>query len=125
MTKTVTKKTYDLGERTALFGEHIIEFCKQIKLTVITRPLVHQLVKAGTSIGANYMEADVAESKRDFEHKLGICRKEAKETILWLRLLQKAVSECGDTCTVLSREAEELVRIFSAIIHNSRRNRLI
>ncbi len=68
------KKRYDLLERTAKFGEDIIEFAKRIPQNPITLPLITQLVKAGTSVGANYSEADCAESKKDFEHKIGICK---------------------------------------------------
>ena len=66
---------YDLEDRTARFGENIIKFAKKIPKSPITIPLISQLVKAGTSVGANYCEADCAESKKDFEHKLGICKK--------------------------------------------------
>lgn len=73
-------KKFDLEERTGKFGENIIEFAKKIPKNPITLPLITQLIKAGTSVGANYCEADCAESKKDFEHKLGICKKESKET---------------------------------------------
>ena len=72
------KKVYDLEERTAIFGENVIEFIKLLPKTEINRPLINQIIKAATSIGANYMEADAAESGRDFKHKIGICEKEAK-----------------------------------------------
>ncbi|MCK5084817.1 MAG: four helix bundle protein, partial [Candidatus Pacebacteria bacterium] len=71
---------FDLEERTAEFGENIIKFAKKIPKNTITIPIITQLIKAGTSVGANYCEADGAESKKDFEHKMGICKKEAKET---------------------------------------------
>ena len=63
-------KKWDLEERTAVFGEKIILFCRKISVDPITAPLITQLVKAGTSIGANYCEADDAESKKDFKHKI-------------------------------------------------------
>ena len=71
---------YDLEERTAKFGEEIIKFAKKIPENSITKSLISQLVKAGTSVGANYCEADDAESKKDFKHKIGICKKEDRET---------------------------------------------
>jgi len=74
------RKKFDLEERTAKFGMAIIKFTKQIPESTVTRPLITQLVKAGTSIGANYCEADNAETRKDFKHKIGICKKEAKET---------------------------------------------
>jgi len=76
----ISKPKYDLEERNAAFGENIIEFAKTIPQNPITIPLITQLVKAGTSIGANYYEADCAETKKDFEHKIGISKKESKET---------------------------------------------
>ena len=66
------KKKYDLSERTAKFGEYVIEFCQNLSNTPINRPLISQFIRAGTSIGANYMEADCAESKKDFKHKIGL-----------------------------------------------------
>ena len=80
-------KVFDLIERTSIFGENIIRFCNSMPRTVVTTPLIYQLVKAGTSIGANYHEADNAESRRDFRHKIGICRKESKETEFFLRMI--------------------------------------
>jgi len=82
-------RKFDLGERTAKFGEEIIEFAKTLERNEINRPLIGQLVSAGTSVGANYMEADGAESKKDFRHKIGICKKESKETKHWLRMIEK------------------------------------
>lgn len=84
---------YDLLERTAVFGENIIRFCNAMPKTVITIPLINQLVKAGTSVGANYTEADNAESKKDFKHKIGICRKESKEAGFFLRMIKTAIPE--------------------------------
>src|SRR3989339_269980 len=83
-------KKYDLEERTASFGEKIIKFVRLLPEDTVTRPIILQLVRSATSIGANYMEADTAESKKDFQHKIGIARKEAKETMHWLRMLAKA-----------------------------------
>lgn len=73
-----------MEERTARFGEAIIRFAKRIPVNPVTAPLIPQLVGAGTSVGANYNEANDAESKRDFRHKIGICRKESRETKHWL-----------------------------------------
>ena len=66
---------YNLEERTARLGEDIIKFCKDLPKNDVTRPIINQLVKCGTSVGANYCEADDAESKADFKHKIGICKK--------------------------------------------------
>ena len=73
-------KTFDLEERTAIFDEKIIEFSKKLPKNIIKEPIIRQLIRAGTSIRANYCEADCAEIEKDFEHKIGISNKESKET---------------------------------------------
>ena len=110
-----SNKIYDLEERTGKFGENIIEFAKLIPRNVITIPLIGQLVKAGTSVGANYCEADDAESKKDFRHKIGICKKESRETKFFLRMVVKAVSSLARDASPLIQEAKELNLIFAAI----------
>jgi len=119
------KKRFDLEERTAKFGEDIIEFAKKIPKNPITLPLITQLVKAGTSVGANYSEADCAESKRDFEHKIGICKKESKESKHWLRMIAKAVPQLKDEAKIYWKEANELNLIFSSIVIKSRKKKLL
>lgn len=109
------KKIYDLQERTAKFGETIISFLKTLPLGPITTPLISQLVRAATSIGANYMEADGATSKKDFMNKIGICKKEAKETTHWLRMIAIAIPNKKLECRNYWKEAHELALIFSAI----------
>ena len=106
---------YDLEERTAKFGEKIIQFAKKLPKSSITIPLISQLVKAGTSVGANYSEADDAESKPDFKHKIGICKKEARETKHWLRMVAVSLSEEKESCRKLWKEAHELTLIFAKI----------
>ena len=120
MLNVKTDKVYDLEERTGKFGEDIIEFAKKIPKNPITLPLIGQLVRAGTSVGSNYCEADCAESKKDFEHKLGICKKESKESKHWLRMVSKATPELKDEARKLWREANELNLIFSSIVNKSR-----
>lgn len=109
------KRKYDLEERTAKFGEKIIEFAKSLPQNSINDRLIGQLVDSGTSVGANYMETDGAESKKDFRHKIGICRKESKETKHWLRMIAKANPNRSSECRELRREAQELTLIFSSI----------
>jgi four helix bundle protein len=109
-------KVYDLEERTGRFGEVIIEFVKTLERNEINRPLIGQLVEAGTSVGANYMEADGAESKKDFRYKIGICKKESKETKHWLRMIRKANPHKAVECNKLWQEAHELTLIFSSIL---------
>ena len=114
---SLEKSKYDLEERTAIFGENIVKFCKKIPRNAITLPIINQLVKSGTSVGANYCEADDAESKMDFKHKIGICKKEARETKYWLRIIVVEVEELKDEARILWQEAKELHLIFNAINH--------
>ena len=115
------KQKFDLEERTAKFGKNIIKFAKKIPVSLITKPLIPQLVKAGTSVGANYCEADDAESKKDFRHKIGICKKEARESKHWLRMIVMAVPELKEEARKLWREAKELNLIFNAIVRSSKK----
>lgn len=115
MIQIITNKIYDLEERTAKFGEDIIRFCKLIPRGPITDPLIIQLIKAGTSVGANYCEADDAESKQDFKHKIGICKKESRETKHFIRMVAVAVPELKEKARVLWTEAKELNLIFNKI----------
>ena len=124
MVKEENEKIYDLEERTARFGEEIIEFCQKIPINMITIPLIDQLIRSGTSIGSDYCEADCAESRKDFEHKLGICKKEAKESKHWLRMIFKAVPELAERTSVLKNEANELQLIFISIIKKSKLNKV-
>ena len=110
------KKNFDLEERTANFGEAIIDFVKTLPRNVVTIPLISQLVRAGTSIGANYMEADGASTKKEFRHKISLSRTEAKESRPWLRMITRAVPEQKDAARRLWQEVQELVFIFSAIL---------
>ena len=114
MTENLSAK-YDLEVRTAKFGEVVIKFCKIIPRGIITDPLINQLVKAATSIGANYCEADDAESKVDFRHKIGICKKESRETKHFLRMMAVAVPNLKEEIKPLWQEAKELNLIFNTI----------
>jgi len=109
------KRLYDLEERTAKFGEAIIQFAKKIPFTPVNNRLIDQLVGAGTSIGANYCEANDGISRKDFKHRIGICRKEAKETRFFLRMIASAEPGLKFEARVLWQEAKELNLIFSSI----------
>ena len=111
---------FDLEERTAKFGEEIILFTKTILENTITRPIISQLIRSATSIGANYCEADNAESKSDFNHKIGICKKESREAMHWLRMIVTATPDKKESAKKLWQEAKELNLIFNAIIHSSK-----
>lgn len=121
--KNISEKKYDLAERTAIFGESIIEFAKIIKQDAVNKPLISQLVRSGTSIGANYMEADGAESKKDFKHKINICLKESKETEHWLRMTAKANPDTVEKSRELWKETHELTLIFSAILKTAKKKK--
>lgn len=106
---------YDLEERSASFGEKIIDFVKTLRRNELNQPLVNQIIRSATSIGANYMEANQASSKKDFKNKIHICRKEANETKHWLRMIARADQDKHDECKKLWKEAHELTLIFSKI----------
>jgi four helix bundle protein len=106
---------YDLEERTAMLGEEIIKFSEKIPLNSITQRIIPQLVASGTSIGSNYCEADDAESGKDFKHKIGICKKEARETKHWLRMIVIADQGLKKDARKLWQESNELNLIFNSI----------
>jgi four helix bundle protein len=108
-------KKYDLEERTAKFGEEIIDFARSLPKDEVTRLIIIQLVKCGTSVGANYCEADDAESRKDFKHKIGICKKESREAKHFLRMTVKAVPNKSEWAKRLWQEAKELNLIFNSI----------
>jgi len=106
---------YNLEERTAVFGEQIIKLCRTTKSDKLIDPILNQLIRSGTSIGANYMEANGASSKKDFKNKIFICKKEAQETKHWLRMLKGFSLEQLDIIERLWKEAQELTLIFQKI----------
>jgi four helix bundle protein len=106
---------FDLAERTAVFGEAVIRFAKDIPEGPLNNRLIDQLIGAATSVGANYCEADDGCSRRDFKHKIGLCRKEARETQFFLRMVASAEPSMKAEARRLWHEANELNLIFSAI----------
>jgi len=114
-----TNPKYDLEERTAKFSEDVIVLCKKAPKDIVTIPIIDQLIRSGTSMGANYCEANGASSRKDFRNKIFICKKEGKEAQYWLRLLAKAVDKLAEDCKKLWKEAHELTLIFSKIASNS------
>jgi len=112
---------YDLEERTVKFSENLVKLCGIVKATLISENIIKQLLRSGTSVGANYNEANGATSKTDFKSKIHICKREAKETIYWLRLLAGTVDEkTKDRIRVLWQEGKELTLIFSKIASSSK-----
>ena len=115
-------KRFDLEERTTMFSGNIIALCKLVRPNEITRPIISQLIRAATSVGANYVEANNASSKRDFRNKIYICKKECQETKYWLKLLKLSVHEIGDQAEHLWQEVHELNLIFQRIISSTEAN---
>lgn len=113
---------YDLEERTAKFGEKIIHFVGSLVKNEVNKILINQIVRSATSIGANYMEANQASSKKDFRNKIGICRKEANETKYWIRMISSANNDKVDDCKKHWKESHELTLIFSKIFSSSSKN---
>ncbi|HBH45960.1 MAG: four helix bundle protein [Candidatus Jacksonbacteria bacterium RIFOXYC2_FULL_44_29] len=111
---------YNLEERTAKFGENIICMIKKVPKNLATIAILKQLIRSGTSVGASYMEANGASSKKDFRNKIHICKKEAMETKYWLRMLAQADENFKDDYRSLWQEAQELSMIFGKIAVNSK-----
>ena len=109
-------------ERTAKFGENIISFCKSSKQDTITKPIISQLIRSRTSVGANYMEANGASSKKDFRNKIYICKKEIQESKHWLRMIATAISEEKEESNIYWKEAQELTLIFQKIVSSLNKN---
>ena len=116
------EKKYELEDRTKKFAVQLVQFIYNQDRNIINSILFSQLIKAGTSIGANYREANRAESKKDFIHKIGIVQKEASETQYWLEvLLESRIIKSGGIEQLLN-EATELLAIFTAIGKTAKKN---
>lgn len=111
---------YDLEERTAKFGEEVIKFCKSLTQDTINRPIISQFIRSSTSVGANYMEANGASSRKDFANKIYICKKEIQETKHWLRMLSNCNPEKKEDIRKLWQECQELTLIFGKIVSTLR-----
>lgn len=118
MAKSNDGRTFDLEERTAKFGEAVIDFLKKVPKGPLTNRMIDQLVGAGTSVGANYCEADDSVSKREFRNKIGTCKKEARESKFFIRMIVRAVPELRDDALTLWQEANELHLIFAKIFRS-------
>jgi four helix bundle protein len=114
------KRIYDIEERSAKFGEDVIDWVGKLPRNEITKRLIPQAVGAATSIGANYCEADCAESNKDFIHKMSIANKEAKESKHFIRMLAKACPDHAPKGRRLWKEAHELNLIFTTIIRKAK-----
>lgn len=116
------KQKYDLEERTLEFSKDLIDFAKRLPQNSITKSSIIQLIRCGTSIGANCSEADEASSRKDFINKITIAKKEARETKYWLRIIVHTLPQFKDEARKLYKEAQELNLILAAIVHNSKKN---
>ena len=114
-----SNKRYDLEERTLKFAKEVIQLSKRLPNNTVNFKLVDQIIRSSASIGANYREANDGLGKKDFQNRLRIARKEAKETSYWLELVKEANPEIGKMTTSLSQECIELRNILSAIIAKS------
>ena len=113
------KKVYDLEERTYLFAKNCRLFIQKLPKTISNIEDEKQLVRSSGSIASNYIEANEKLGDKDFQFRLKIARKEAKESILWLRLLKDINAKFETELTQLLDEADELRKILSAIINKS------
>jgi four helix bundle protein len=114
---------FDLKERTARFGEGVIAFARAVSANIVTTPLIGQLVRSATSVGANYCEADDAGSKKEFRYRISLCKRESRETKHWLRMMATAAPKKKDEARPLWQEAKELHLIFAAILRGRTQKR--
>jgi four helix bundle protein len=109
-------KVYDLVVRTREFSKRVVLFCLKVPRSPVNDRMVEQLVDAGTSVDANYHEADDASSPRDYRHKVSICKKESKECMFWLPMIATSEPKLRDEAVPLYRESRELNRILGKIM---------
>ncbi len=120
MTEKATHKPYDLENRTFEFAKHVRLFTKELKRSLSNREDAKQVIRSSGSVGANYIDANESLSKKDFVMRIKICRKEAKESAYWLRLIGDLnEDEVQQEAAILHKEANELKKIFSAIIQKT------
>ena len=115
----------ELEKRTKVFALRVIEFVATLPRTRAGEVIEYQLVKAGTSVGSNYREANRAESRNDFIHKIGIVEKESSESVYWLELCEDAGFGTAEKRSWLLKEARELLAIFTATSRTSKRRRAV
>ena len=114
----MTKK-YDLEERTAVFAREVRGFVRQLPPSISNTEDGKQLIRSSGSVGANYIEANESLGKKDFLMRIRICRKESKESRLWLNL-SESLPENYKEKEVLIKESIELTKIFGSILENSK-----
>lgn len=107
---------YDLEQRTTDFAKRVVRLCRELPKNEINRPLISQIVRSAGSIGANYREANDALGDKDFIHRMKIARKECKESLHWLEIIEEANPEFVPRMQNLKQETRELKNILSSII---------
>jgi four helix bundle protein len=112
-------KRFDLEERTFQFARRTRAFVKTVARTIANVENARQVIRSSGSVGANYIEANEALSKKDFVLRIKICRKEAKESRYWLRLVEALEAEAGGEREALIQEAQELMNIFGSIVRKN------
>lgn len=120
MTEVKNSKQYDLEERTLKFAKEVIEFSKTLPKTLANIEIIRQLIRSSGSVGANYIEANEALSKKDFMMRIKICRKESKESRYWLRLIEVNGKDAEKRQQLLINEATELMKIFGSIVEKTK-----
>lgn len=107
-------RAFDLEDRTIKFSQEIVSFCKTHQKNKLIQPLLLQLIRSASSIGANYVEANNSCSKKDFRNKIYICKKESQETKYWLKVINSSID--SEAIEALWQEAHELNLIFQKIV---------
>jgi len=121
MREDKSPKRFDLEERTFAFAKRVREFAKRLSKTIGNVEDSRQLIRSSGSVGGNYIEANESLSKKDFILRIKICRKEAKESRYWLRLIEATDETIAAERDLLVQEAQELMNIFGAIVRKSQR----
>lgn len=116
------KKEFDLIDRTREYGIRSIQFSRSVPASVITNPLIHQFIRSATSVGANYCEADQAQTKKDFIHKICLCKKESRESMYWIEMIMAASPLTEQDGKILWQESKELTLIFNTIVKTAKQN---
>ena len=119
MAEIQDRKPYDLEERPFGFAKNVLHLMKVLPTALVNQEIAKQVIRSSGSVGANYIEANEALSKKDFAFRIKICRKEAKESRYWLRLLDVRGEESETMRQLLVAEATELLRIFSSIVEKA------
>ncbi|MBM3119342.1 MAG: four helix bundle protein [Chloroflexi bacterium] len=120
MTKAKNSKQYDLEERTLRFAKEVIQLVNILPKTAANIEVIKQLIRSSGSVGANYIEANEALSKKDFTMRIKICRKECKESRYWLRLIEVKRGNTENKQQSLVNEATELMKIFGSILEKTK-----